>query len=207
MLESRGESLNVIGAATDMSASIDATAPMTPALDLFYPMNEFYGRSLVPVPPIIRVEGCDVPEPYRTLLVNERDMTPTLAHAYQRKMQLRILKRFLTDSVFARQIVLEIEGDGRVVVFAAIKIYLERFSPEARGLILEGKLPFGTILHRQGIIHSSRPSAFFQVAADEAINHALGLTGRPMLYGRRNALLNSSQVPLAQVLEILPPSS
>ena len=186
--------------------TVNLAEAATPTLDLFYPMNEFYQRAGMPLPLVARVEGCDVPEPYRSLLVHDRDMTPTLANAYQKTMQLRILKRFLSDQVFAREIVLEIEGSGRVVVYAAIKIYLELFPPEAKRLILQGKLPFGTILYQQRIVHSSRPAAFIQVAADEVINHALGLLGHSVLYGRRSALLNSSQIPLAQVLEILPPS-
>ena len=157
------------------------------------------------MPPVIQLSGSDVPEPYRSLLVHDRDMTPTLAEAYRRNMQLRILKRVLRDDVLAREIVLEVEGDGRVVVYAGIKIYLEHFPREARRLILEGVQPFGMILRGQGIVHFSRPEAFIQVDADEVINQALGLTGRSVLYGRRSALWNSPQVPLAHVLEILPP--
>ena len=190
-----------------MAARVEVTTRMNEALDLFYPMNEFYQRSGVHLPQVVRVEGRDVPEPYRTLLVHDRDMTPTLTEAYQRKMQLRILNRVLTDRVFAREIILEIEGHGKAVVYAAIKVYLDLFPPEATRLILEGKQAFGAILQGQGIIHSSRPQAFIRVKADDVINHALGLTGRSELYGRRSALLNSSHIPLAQVLEILPPSN
>jgi chorismate-pyruvate lyase len=175
-------------------------------VNLFYPMNEFYERSGTPLPRVVQVQGCDVPEPYRSLLVHDRDMTPTLTEAYQREMKLRILKKVINQWVFAREIILEVEGSASVAVFAAIKIYLNLFAPEPKRIILEGKQPFGRILHEQGIIHSSRPQAFIQVNSDETINHALRLTGHHVLYGRRSALLNSSQVPLAQVLEILPPS-
>jgi len=194
------------GSAARAAASVLTTASVIPVPNLFYPMSEFYEHSGDPLPPVVQLDGCDVPEPYRSLLVHDRDMTPTLTKAYRRNMQLRILKRVLTDSVLARQIILEMEGDGRATVFAAIKIYLDRFTPEARRLILAGKLPFGTILQRQCVVHSSRPQAFVRVVADETINRALGLAGRSVLYGRRSALLNSSQIPLAQVLEILPPS-
>ncbi|MDP9171885.1 MAG: hypothetical protein M3N54_14810 [Acidobacteriota bacterium] len=167
-------------------------------------MSEFYAQSGTPFPEIVRVEACDVPEPYRTLLVHDRDMTPTLAEAYRCNMQLRVIKRVLTENVLAREIVLQMEGEARAVVFAAIKIYLEHFPPEGKRLILESRQPFGTILHGQKIIHSSRPEAFIRVIADDTINQALGSTGQSVLYGRRSALWNSSGVPLAQVLEILP---
>jgi chorismate-pyruvate lyase len=179
---------------------------LNPALNLLYPLNEFYERAGAPLPRAIQVEGHDVPEPYRSLLVHERDMTSTVTKAYGREMRLRILKRILSNDVLAREIVLEIEGDGSAVVYAGIKIYLDRFPLEARRLILGGCHPFGSILASQGIVHFSRPEAFFRVDADDVINHALGLTGHSPLYGRRSALWNSPQVPLAHVLEILPPS-
>lgn len=206
MLEDRRAGLNVMAAVATTSVCDSATARAATSLDLFYPMNEFYEREHASVPRLIRVAGCDVPEPYRSLLVNDRDMTPTLAEAYRRRMHLRILKRFQTADVFARQIVLESEGESKVTVFAAIKIYLDRFPAETKRLILEGKLPFGTVLQEQGIAHSSRPSAFFRVVSDETMNQALGLKNGAELYGRRNALLNEARIPLAQVLEILPPS-
>jgi chorismate-pyruvate lyase len=189
-----------------MSELPASKAAAGPTVNLFYPMNEFYERSGAPLPRVVQVQGCDVPEPYRSLLVHDRDMTPTLTNAYQREMKLRILKKVINQWVFAREIILEVEGSATVAVFAAIKIYLNLFNPEPKRIILEGKQPFGRILHEHGIIHSSRPQAFIQVNSDETINHALRLTGHHVLYGRRSALLNSSQVPLAQVLEILPPS-
>jgi chorismate-pyruvate lyase len=177
-----------------------------PDSDLFYPLDEFYEQVGLPLPAVARVEGREVPEPYRSLLVHDRDMTPTLADAYGRSVNLKVLSYSFRDKVFSRQIVLELEGDGKPVVFGAIKIYLDHFPPEAKRLVLERKLPLGTILQTQRIAHSSRPEAYIQVDADSVISSALRLTGPCQLYGRRNALWNSSRYPLAKVVEILPPS-
>ena len=97
------------------------------------------------------------------------------------------------------------ERDGRNAVYAANKIYLDMFTPEARQSIFEERIPFGGILAAQRIAYKSRPIAFFKVTADETINRALGLTGEQTLYGRRNELLNENGEPLARVLEIVPP--
>jgi chorismate-pyruvate lyase len=184
----------------------DSTLTGMPAVNLFYPMNEFYEVSGTPLPQVAQIDGADMPDPFRSLLVHNRDMTPTLAEAYQKEMKLRILNRVINQSIFSRQIVLEVEGTANIAVFAAIKIYLDLFDPESKHIILEGKKPFGNVLHDQGIIHSSRPQAYISVNSDHTINQALGLTGQHVLYGRRSALLNSSEIPLAQVLEILPPT-
>ena len=178
-----------------------------PELNLFYPLNEFYDQAGLPLPTIARVAARDVPEPYNSLLVHARDMTPTLADAYGRGIQLRVLKHMLRGDVFSRQIVLVLEGDQKPVVFGAIKIYLQHFPDEARRLVLEMKQPLGTILQTQNIAHTSQPEAYIKVTADVAISSALGLTGSPLLYGRRNALWNASQQALAQVVEILPPAT
>ena len=78
-----------------------------------------------------------MPEPYRRLLVHDRDMTPTMEAAYDRKMNLRVLKYALDQEVFSRQILLIPEGSETPVVFGAIKIYLDEFPAAARDLVLE----------------------------------------------------------------------
>jgi chorismate-pyruvate lyase len=176
------------------------------SLDLLYPLNEFYEQAGLSIPSATRMNGREMPEPYRHLLVHDRDMTPTLEAAYDRKMNLRVLKYALDDEVFSRQIVLVPEGGDSPVVFGAIKIYLDEFPTAARDLVLERRLPLGTILESQGMKHFSRPDAFFEIDADALICRELGITGPAKLYGRRNVLGNGTGRKLAQVLEILPPA-
>src|SRR6266404_2816907 len=57
---------------------------MTPDSNLLYPLNEFYEQAGLPLPPAVQVAAREVPEPYRSLLVHEREMTPTLEVAYRR---------------------------------------------------------------------------------------------------------------------------
>jgi hypothetical protein len=72
--------------------------------------------------------------------------------------------------------------------------------------VLREHLPLGTILARYKIEHLSRPKAFLKVRSDEFINRVLGISGNHMLYGRRNTLSNPQQHPIAEIVEILPPS-
>ena len=178
---------------------------MTPDSNLLYPLNEFYEQSGLPLPAAVQVAACDVPEPYRSLLVHDREMTLTLEDAYHRAVALRVQKYDLRGNVFSRQVVL-VAGAATAVAFCAIKIYLEHFPPEAKRLVLERQQPLGAILHTQGVPHSSHPEAYFQVATDAIISSALDLNRPGLLYGRRNLLLDSAQHTLARVVEILPPS-
>jgi chorismate-pyruvate lyase len=178
---------------------------MTPDSNLLYPLNEFYEQSGLPLPAAVQVAAGDVPEPYRSLLVHTREMTPTLEGAYRRSIVLRVRKYALRHNVLSREVVL-VAGTAMAVAFCAIKIYLEHFPSEAKRLVLERKQPLGTILHTQGMAHSSHPEAYFQVAADAVIRGALDLKEPGLLYGRQNLLLDSAQRSLARVVEILPPS-
>ena len=54
-----------------------------PDWNLIYPLSEFYEQSGLSLPSVARVEGQDIPARYRSLLVHEHDMTPTLEDAYR----------------------------------------------------------------------------------------------------------------------------
>jgi chorismate-pyruvate lyase len=176
-------------------------------LNLFYPLTEFYEQSGQLLPSVTQVEAEEIPEPYRRLLVHEGSMTSTLAEAYQRNVRLRVLKSELSSNALSRQVVLVLDDDATVVEFAAIKIDLQPFPPQARQLVLAGKQPLGSILHSQGIEYASRPECYIQVMADVHIAGALHLERPCVLYGRRTALMDSSERTLAEIVEILPPSN
>jgi len=178
-----------------------------PDWNLIYPLSEFYEQAGLSLPSVARVEGQDIPAPYRSLLVHEHDMTPTLEDAYRRSIQLRVLQYQRRDNVVSRQVALVVEGNEKPVAFGAIKMHLEHFPPRARRMVLERKQPLGTILRTQGIEHTSHPDAFVRVTSDAVINGALQLSGSYQLFGRRNVILDSEQRTLAQVVEILPPSN
>jgi hypothetical protein len=174
-------------------------------MDLLYPLSEFYAEAGAPLAFALPIDGAAMPEPYRSLLVHERDMTPTLEEAYGGPVELRVLKYSQRDGVFSRQIVL-IGPDGGIVEFGAIKIYLERLTPAAAAKVVEMKLPLGTILKIEGVAHSSHPAGYFEVRSDALIGAALGLDTSRLLYGRRNELLDAAGETLARVIEILPPN-
>ena len=95
-----------------------------------YPLNEFYAMAEMPLPAIEAVSGEQVPEPQKTLLVHENDMTPTLQKFYNYRIDLELKKKVLNGRFFMREVVL-LERRRRPVVFGAIRIHLEMF-PEAK---------------------------------------------------------------------------
>jgi len=172
---------------------------------LLYPLDEFYAEAGLPLPPVEPVEGLDVPEPCRQLLVHDSDMTPTLEAFHGERIHLRVLARRLDGDAYARQVLLMLNGSDRPVEYGAIVIYLEQFPPAARDQVLEGHLPLGTILHDHRIKHRSSPLAFIRVTADSAMIDTLQLREPQPLYGRRNVIRDAAGNELANIVEILPP--
>jgi hypothetical protein len=91
------------------------------------------------------------------------------------------------------------------VEFGAIKIHLDRFVPAARRAILQERAPLGHILRDYAVPYQSTPKAFLRLASDALMERNLQLRGTPLLYGRRNTLRDSAGLPLAEIVEILPP--
>jgi hypothetical protein len=169
------------------------------------PLNDFYRRAGRSIPAIRFCAGADLPEPARTLLFHERDMTRTLERFHSRAIHLRLLSSWRLGMDYGRECVLELEGTNQPVEFGAIQIALEQFPDKAREQILDEHLPLGGILNQSGIHYTSRPTAFFSLEPDAFITCALHLGRTGVLYGRQNTLRHADGVVLAQIVEILPP--
>lgn len=170
-----------------------------------YPLDAFYEQRGEELPVIGRVEPAEIPEPYRSLLVHENDMTPTLRNFHKDTIHIKVLARHVFENEYFREVVLLLNGTEKRIEFGAIKIVLDLFPERARAEILDEKRPLGHILQEHGIPHFSRPHSFLTIASDNFINHALNLSGAHSLYGRRNTLVDPWDRPLAEIVEILPP--
>ena len=182
-----------------------ALRDMPNKIALAHPLDDFYAQMGLPLPPLQQVDGEAVPQPYKHLLVHHDDMTPTLEKFHGRDIHLRLLGRRRRGNGYFREVVLLLDGTDQPVEFGAIKIFLDRFAPEARRQILQEQRPLGHIMQECAVKHSSRPKAFLRLASDHFINQALRLTGANVLYGRRNTLFDPPDRPLAEIVEILPP--
>jgi hypothetical protein len=170
-----------------------------------HPLDLFYARANLPLPPIEAIDGHAVPEPYRKLLVHRDDMTPTLEAFYGQTLHLQVLSRDHQGDFYFREVVLLTDTGEQPVEFGANRIRLDLFPPDARKLILEEREPLGHILRDFAVWHTCHPNAFLRVASDHLINRALRLSGAQVLYGRQNQLLDPQGRLLSEVVEILRP--
>jgi chorismate-pyruvate lyase len=170
-----------------------------------YPLNEFYAARGTPLPTIGHIAANEVPEPYRSLLVHNSDMTSKLEAFHNSKIRIQPLARHTSDNEYFREVVLVAENSNKPVEFGAIKIILDLFPNEAQEEILKEQRPLGRILNQYKIAFASRPRAFLSVPADDFISTTLKLDRATVLFGRRNTLVDAWERPLAEIVEILPP--
>ena len=182
------------------SSSFDHAA----VLPFAYPLDEFYALANRELPVIEHIDGAEMPEPYRRLLVHNTDMTPTLEKFHDERIYLNVISRQTRSDFYFREVILLTQRTRKPVEFGAIKINLGLVSPAARRLILEEQEPLGTILNDFKIPHASRPKAYLRIEADEFIKGALQISGKQVLYGRRNTLFDPQHRALAEIVEILP---
>lgn len=180
-------------------------AQVSSRLDLLYPLSEFFERG--EPRPLAQLEAGQqpMPEPYRSLLVHDTDMTSTLERFHGEPLHLRLLRRHRQEGSLFRQVVLQGQRTAKAVEFGAIRIDLTAFDDVPRQRILDAKQPLGSILAEFAVPYQSRPRLFFHVESNPHMEGVLGFTGPATLYGRQNVLSRPDGVPLAEVVEILPP--
>jgi chorismate-pyruvate lyase len=189
---------------SSISRSI-APGPLLEPGSIAYPLNNFYGRNGQLLPPLEEIDSGKIPEPYRSLLVHQNDMTSTLETFHGAPIHLRVVSSLHHAGEYFREVALLLEGSEKPVEFGAIKINIDLFPQPASKKILEEKWPLGRILKECKIRFASQPRGFLRIASDQLINSVLDLSGAHLLYGRRNTLTDPAGRSLAEIVEILPP--
>jgi len=151
------------------------------------------------------VSAGEMPQPYRDLLVHQKDMTGTLSHFFGQSLHLKVLEKSLRNGVLARRVLLVLDGRGLPVEYGAIRIHLAHYPESARESILEGKQPLGGILNGMKIPYRSRPRRFIQIQQSDILKHVFHPAKAECLYGRCNLLTTPQGDTLAEIVEVLPP--
>jgi hypothetical protein len=153
---------------------------------------------------IERMEPAAIPEPYRSLLVHERDMTGTLGAFWKSKIELRPLRIDRGEQTLYRRVVLWAVEPGIPVEAGAIRIFLNRFPLQSLRAITQSQRPLGGILTDYQISYRSSPQGYFQIRTNGFLREAFGDVAESVHYGRRNQLVDPAGDVLADVVEILP---
>ncbi|MDB6073806.1 MAG: hypothetical protein JWO89_1446 [Verrucomicrobiaceae bacterium] len=187
----------------DRPAHTETSAADELRLDHLAPMVFFYGLGSAR-PQVTFIEPEDMPEEERWVLVHASDMTPRLREFHGSEIDLDVHARGRIGDYYVRASVLKRHSDARAVEFGAIGIHLNVLEEDARHLVLEGRTPFGGILEKLAVPHSSHPRGYFRIIIDSRLAELLNAVEGETLYGRCNELRHACGKTLADVVEVLP---
>ena len=175
--------------------------------DRFAPLRRFYGTAGLIALDTALVDAPDIPQPARSLLCYDTDMTPTLEAFFGDRIHLDVLRQEWQGEIVTRQVTLRLKSSNRAVEFGAIQIDLSGLAAPQKQLVRKGEQPLGAILNAFEIPHQSHASQFFRIQADVLMVKCFAMEGPQSLYGRCNTLCHRGGEPLAHVVEVLPPLS
>lgn len=171
---------------------------------ILYPLDVVCKRAGIPLPKAKAVSPYDIPLPYRSLLVHERDMTLTLEQHFGGRIRLRLLSTFFKGRWYFRQVLLVQEYSGRPVAMGAIRMKLDAVSRRIRAQILDNEIPIGRILRDAGIDFKSQAKFFLALTPNPEMMGVFWMREPRRLYGRQTELTFRG-THIGDIVEVLPP--
>jgi hypothetical protein len=144
------------------------------------------------------------PEPYKRLLVHEHHMTVTMEEFHQTPVVVKVIDRRLDGNIYSRKILLEREGDRRVVQFGIVRFDLSVVLPAVRDEIVSEKTPLGRILINYNVLRHIDLGAILSITAGPGLAEYFGCRKGQTTYGRL-ATIFCNQRPAVDLLEVAAP--
>ena len=168
-----------------------------------FPLDVVYAQAGIEAPLVRDVQPAEIPPPYRSLLVHERDMTLRLEEHFGGRVTLRPLSTFRDGDAYFRRVLLVQEYSARPVEMGAIRIELRALEPRIRAAILRNRVPLGRVLRDGGVDYRSRPTRFLSVAPNPEMMGVFWMRERRTLYGRQTEMSTDGR-KIGDIVEILP---
>ncbi|MDA0837642.1 MAG: hypothetical protein O3B01_03725 [Planctomycetota bacterium] len=150
------------------------------------------------------VDGKDVPEPYRTLLVHEDHMTVTMEGFYHEKVELRVVDVSRKENLYARKILLTAGDTGKVIQFGIMRFNFDYCSDAVRDEILEGVTPLGYILIKHNLLRRIDVHHFLRMQPNDEVTSYFQIKDAGPTYGRL-ATIFCNEKPAVELLEVASP--
>ena len=168
-----------------------------------HPLDLAYTRAGLEPPAAKAIAPDDIPQPYRSLLVHQRDMTLTLEAHFGGRVVLRPLSTFVNGPWYYRRVLLAQEYSGRPVEMGAIRIRLAALPRKVQAEIRRNVVPLGRILRDGGVDFTSMPREFFAVTPNPEMMGVFWMREPRTLYGRRTEVLLDGRA-IGDIVEVLP---
>ena len=171
--------------------------------DLATLVGLFY-ESPVELGELIETPASDVPREYARLLVHEEHMTVAMEAYHESLVDVEVLQTAVTDTHYARKIVLRRQSDRAVVQFGIMRIRLAGLEDDVRRDIEGQKRPLGRILVRHNILRTIHLDRLWRVTPGKELGKLFGLAQPRVTYGR-TAGIDLDGNPAVELLEIVAP--
>ena len=168
-----------------------------------HPLDLAYTRAGLEPPAATPIAPEKIPQPYRSLLVHQRDMTLTLEAHFGGRVVLRPLSTFISGPWYYRRVLLAQEYSGRPVEMGAIRMKLAALPRKVQAEIRRNQVPLGRILRDGGVDFTSVPREFFAVEPNPEMMGVFWMRESRTLYGRRTEVLLDDRV-IGDIVEVLP---
>ena len=168
-----------------------------------HPLDLAYTRAGLEPPAATPIAPEKIPQPYRSLLVHQRDMTLTLEAHFGGRVVLRPLSTFISGPWYYRRVLLAQEYSGRPVEMGAIRMKLAALPRKVQAEIRRNRVPLGRILRDGGVDFTSVPREFFAVEPNPEMMGVFWMREPRTLYGRRTEVLLDGRA-IGDIVEVLP---
>jgi hypothetical protein len=168
-----------------------------------HPLDVAYTRAGLEPPTSTPIGPDEIPQPYRSLLVHQRDMTLTLEAHFGGRVALRPLSTFTSGPWYYRRVLLAQEYSGRPVEMGAIRMKLAALPRKVQAEIRRNRVPLGRLLRDAGVDFTSMPREFFAVEPNAEMMGVFWMREPRTLYGRRTEVLLDGKV-IGDIVEVLP---
>jgi chorismate-pyruvate lyase len=175
-----------------------ATPDLEHLLDLFYEQSSELGA-------FEEVDETDMPEVARGLLAHDKHMTVTVEAFHGSSVDVSVLQTRITNSHYARKILLTRQSDGAVVQYGIVRLNLDYLGEDARREIESQQTPLGRVLIKHNVLRTVRLLALWKVEPGAELRKLFGLQQPTTCYGR-TALIYCNGIPAVELLEIVTPA-
>lgn len=154
-----------------------------------------------------------MPPVYKNLLAHDGHMTVTVEAHHQQPVDVIVLDRNVTSSLYARKIVLCRQHDQEVVQFGLMRVNFAHLRPDVREAIEREDTPLGRILIEHDVLRTVQLVSLYRVGPGNELKHYFGLQStegasngrKPTTCYGRTAIIFCSDEPAVELLEIVVP--
>ena len=139
--------------ATRPARAATASAARRTVPSPLHPLDVAYTRAGLEPPSATAIAPDAIPQPYRSLLVHQRDMTLTLEAHFGGRVALRPLATFTVGPWYYRRVLLAQEYSGRPVEMGAIRMKLAALPRKVQAEIRRNRVPLGRLLRVDVLLH------------------------------------------------------